>query len=346
MIRGKSYPRPLNRVWSSIYTDAKRECYELRTENPALKAGMEALWHGEYPIGRGVTDFLYVDLSALDDQIDKLKNMDAADPSRDAFLFDMTMFWLRESPVLISLAAAIQRLHTGGSVDDVESVVAYYKDIQPKLQYIAGDCFDLDEPTDMPHRYMDNMFRPGEENYIPLRFGNIALEAVLVDSHVMTTFDDVAEYTISNGVGSQDMGELVLREVLSSESPEDVIGYLLCRYLSENVRFRRCKYCDRYFGITGSAMTEYCSRTIEGSAKTCKEMGSLRLYETRLMEKPAVKEYKRSYKAHNARIRYGLMTREEFSEWSKEARRRRDDCLAGKLSYEDFVAWLESDRLD
>ena len=53
---------------------------------------------------------------------------------------------------------------------------------------------------------------------------------------------------------------------------------------------------------------------------------------------------KRSYKAHNARIRYGLMTREEFQAWSKEARQKRDRCVAGELSLEEFVAWLDSDR--
>lgn len=62
------------------------------------------------------------------------------------------------------------------------------------------------------------------------------------------------------------------------------------------------------------------------------------------MENPAIREYKRSYKAHNARIRYGLMTREEFSRWSKEARQKRDACVDGKLPLEEFVAWLDSDK--
>ena len=94
----------------------------------------------------------------------------------------------------------------------------------------------------------------------------------------------------------------------------------------------------------GNTRLEFCDRLIDGSAKTCKEIGSLRLYEKRKPEEPAIKEYKRSCKAHNARIRYGLMTREEFNTWSQEARRKRDDCVAGKLSLEEFVAWLDSDR--
>ena len=86
-------------------------------------------------------------------------------------------------------------------------------------------------------------------------------------------------------------------------------------------------------------------RLIAGSTKTCKEAGSLKLYEKKLYEDPAIKEYKRSYKAHNARIRYGLMTREQFKAWSVEARQKRDQCLAGKLSLDDFIAWLDRDRI-
>ena len=83
---------------------------------------------------------------------------------------------------------------------------------------------------------------------------------------------------------------------------------------------------------------------ISGSEKTCKEMGSVRLYEKKIFSEPAIKEYKRSYKAHNARIRYGLMTREEFDKWAAEAREKRDACVAGKLPLEGFVAWLDSDK--
>ena len=114
--------------------------------------------------------------------------------------------------------------------------------------------------------------------------------------------------------------------------------------IRENLRYRKCKFCGRYFGVVRNYKSEYCDRLIDGSTKTCKDSGALRLYEKRKLENPAVKEYKRSYKAHNARIRYGLMTREEFQAWSKEARQNRDRCVAGELSLEEFVAWLDSDR--
>lgn len=135
-----------------------------------------------------------------------------------------------------------------------------------------------------------------------------------------------------------------ITEVLETEKAEEFIDFLLYRYLQENLRLRRCKYCERYFRVPGRSKLEYCDRLIEGSSKTCREMGPLRLYERRKMEDPAVREYKRSYKTHNARIRYGLMTREEFGKWSAAARKRRDLCTAGKLFLDEFVTWLDSDK--
>ena len=133
-------------------------------------------------------------------------------------------------------------------------------------------------------------------------------------------------------------------EVLVTEAPDDLIYFLLSRYLTENVRFRTCKFCGKYFGVSRNYKPAYCDRQIAGTNKTCKESGALRLYEKRKMENPAIKEYKRSYKTHNARVRYGVMTKEEFTKWSEEARAKRDACVAGKLSLEEFVAWLDQDK--
>jgi hypothetical protein len=62
------------------------------------------------------------------------------------------------------------------------------------------------------------------------------------------------------------------------------------------------------------------------------------------MENPVIRAYTKAYKTHNARVRYGMMTKEEFLSWSKAARWRRDECIAGKMSPEDFQAWLDHDK--
>jgi hypothetical protein len=39
------------------------------------------------------------------------------------------------------------------------------------------------------------------------------------------------------------------------------------------------------------------------------------------------------------------MTQSEFLRWSEEAVTKRDECLAGELSFDDFIAWLEQGRM-
>jgi hypothetical protein len=39
------------------------------------------------------------------------------------------------------------------------------------------------------------------------------------------------------------------------------------------------------------------------------------------------------------------MTNAEFMKWSDEAVRKRDECLAGKLPFEEFVKWLDFGRV-
>jgi hypothetical protein len=39
------------------------------------------------------------------------------------------------------------------------------------------------------------------------------------------------------------------------------------------------------------------------------------------------------------------MTQAEFLEWSDEARKKRDQCIAGMMSKDEFVKWVNNDRL-
>jgi hypothetical protein len=39
------------------------------------------------------------------------------------------------------------------------------------------------------------------------------------------------------------------------------------------------------------------------------------------------------------------MTEDEFFTWSEEAAKKRDECLAEELSFEEYIAWLEQGRI-
>lgn len=163
-----------------------------------------------------------------------------------------------------------------------------------------------------------------------MRYGELATEEVMLDG---PAYDSAYHYSVE-----------MLREVLYPNTVRDLYNYLKAYCLRLPLPIHKCKNCGRYFVVTGNIAQDYCTRLMEGSEKTCRQMGAVVQYQSRQMKNPAAREFTRSYKAHNARVRYGTMSKAEFSAWSKTAREKRDACVAGKLSFEDFVAWPDSDK--
>lgn len=90
-------------------------------------------------------------------------------------------------------------------------------------------------------------------------------------------YDDLLEFYLSGA-------ELVLpeqfhTEVLLTETLDDLAAFLLARYARENLRYRKCKFCGRYFGVVRNYKSEYCDRLIDGStkrARTAVRCGSMK----------------------------------------------------------------------
>ena len=134
--------------------------------------------------------------------------------------------------------------------------------------------------------------------------------------------------------------EMILAEVCYPRSVQELYVFLKSTYLRRAVRFKECRLCGKLFAATDGDRTEYCSREYE-KGKTCREVGASRVYQKKLLGNPITRAYNRAYKTHNARIRYGTMTREEFNAWTEEAKKHRDACQAGEISLERFEEWLK-----
>ncbi len=345
----QSQPVPRKRIWCAVYTDAETECFEMRTVAEDGE-GVETLYHKEYPSGTTVGDFLEVDLSIWDQMIPKIReavqSINEGRYLKKSFnaLFYCTLYWLDQSAFFAPFAAALQRLHIIHGVGDLISLdecmeqMAYYKDLQAYLRDLTGQVFSVGESESTALRYFSLQKQFGVESYPPFTFESVRYLTAVKGIGGRFPYDEFLEEDEINEP------QTIVTEQLETEDAGAFAEFLLYRYLQENLHLRKCKYCGRFFATHGHTKLEYCDRLIENSTKTCREMGSLRLYEQRQMEDPAVREYKRSYKTHNARIRYGLMTREEFTAWSVEARAKRDKCTAGELSLDEFVEWLNSDK--
>ena len=345
----QAQPVPRKKIWCVVYTDAEHECFELRTM-PEEGDTPVPLYHQEYSSGTAMGDFLETDLSVWDQLRPKIaeavQSINEGRYLKKSFntIFYCTLYWLNQSGFFAPFAAALQRLqiiHAVGdliSLDECDRQMVYYRDLQVYYKELVGHVFEVPENEDSAIRYFSLQHRFGEASYPSFSFEAVKYLPMQQGIGGLYPYDQFLE--------EDELHEerTIITEVLETEDSAAFAEFLLYRYLQEDLHMRRCKYCGRLFATHGRTKLEYCDRMIDNSSKTCREMGSLRLYEQRKMEDPAIREYKRSYKTHNARIRYGLMTREEFTAWSVEARAKRDACSEGKLPLEEFIAWLNSDK--
>lgn len=124
---------------------------------------------------------------------------------------------------------------------------------------------------------------------------------------------------------------------------DHIVNYLIIQQIENEVRYRECKNCGKYFVLSGHKGIEYCDRPVDDTGRTCKDIGAMAKYRNKKNDDPVFKAYNKAYKTKNARIRYGMITRDQFKEWSKNARIMRDKCYRGEISLESFTAWLKSD---
>ena len=217
--------------------------------------------------------------------------------------------------------------------NDFEAIV---RDAKALIEVCLDDRYKPDYST--AERYREAHY-DALLHFDDMRYGELATEEVMLDS---PAYNSAYHYSVEilreRGI------KTALREVLYPNTVCDLYNYLKAYCLRLPLAIHKCKNCGRYFVVTGNITQDYCTRLMEGSEKTCRQMGAVVQYQSRQMKNPATREFTRSYKAHNARVRYGTMTKAEFTAWSKTAREKRDACVAGKLSLEDFVAWLDSDK--
>ena len=134
-------------------------------------------------------------------------------------------------------------------------------------------------------------------------------------------------------------GDGGLCEILEPKTIEDILNFLIRAMLRADVFCKTCRHCGKYF-IPSHGNVGYCERLIDGTEKTCREVGAVRLYREKQRQNPILAAYERAYKTHFARIKYKKMTAEEFRKWGERARTCRDEVLAGTRAPEELMELL------
>lgn len=359
MIEGYRQFIPFRKIWIVACVLDGKEYLEIRTLDRDAPDREVVLCHMESPIGYFLTDLMSADLNAMDVQLpglhDKIQSINNGVSVAKNFnlIQGSKNYWIAKGAIFAPFVTALEQLiidYENGeklSLCEIEQQIKQYKELKTMVQGLS-DSFFVEKQENMIARFLSR-HKKQPEKYPILSYGNVSLQAMRAGSCRLGVYADQYAVLVDlmNGAAQQSQGtpEHLFTEAISTESPDELVAYLLNKYLVEEVRFRKCKYCGRYFGVTTKHNPDYCDRIVGATNKTCKEIGPLRLYEKRKLDDPAIRVYKRSYKAHNARVRYGLMTKEEFSRWSEKAREKRDLCVSGELPLQDFVEWLYQDKL-
>lgn len=125
-------------------------------------------------------------------------------------------------------------------------------------------------------------------------------------------------------------------------SIKDMLELELTKMLEQNVRFRKCKRCGKYFIMKGNYDTHYCDRIAEGETRTCQQLAALENYKAKIADNKAVPIYNKYYKRYAARVRVHQLKEDEFNKWRYQAITKRDECNDGKITPEEYIDWMEA----
>ncbi len=329
-----------------VYCNHRLEVYELLTEYQGQTLILE---HKELPLGDGLTDFLYEDFEEqyrfFRESADHLHSInDGQDVERHWCTLlngaDMAARWHPFFLLARQMVYALYAAHSPAKGVDAKTLtrlLPQYEGLEKRalglIQAVLGSEREDGQSAVERYALLER----------PQGLGQLTVSPELVQGgEFLCRPVDGAAYprmlTWQEMARGKEPPALAL--TVYPKTPNEILDYLTYHYMTEDVTFRPCKSCGRYFAASGKA--EYCNRLMDGSRKTCREMGAMKLYESNKMKNPALRAYTKSYKTHNARIRYGTMTREQFAAWSAEARAMRDKCVSGKIPLDEFQDWLDS----
>ena len=136
-----------------------------------------------------------------------------------------------------------------------------------------------------------------------------------------------------------------VEQLYDIDSIKDLFRFEFIKMIEHGIFIKKCKNCERFFIPQRRVDAEYCNRVFSDTQRRCNEIGAMLRYEKKVSENPVWEAYKKAYRRLNSRTRAKKMTLGEFMAWSDEAAKKRDECLVGTLSFDEFVAWLEQGRL-
>jgi len=337
----------------------------------------------ELPIGERLLDFVYYDLIKLNEQLDRVFslciNVREIDAAAVISKTDEANIYLRFfSELLVDTLAdgswntkqglvrfrkqypqevAFLRQHPSFTKTDNKSVskgfligiflthaMAMQEFLKSQLEFCMNNTSDhvLRDLSPTQRLYLYEQWRKSKGEQ-PLYFECESYSTrLLVDKQI--TFP--ADGSLSDWASLLRKENPTITEMAELPNAYALMRYEMMHMVMQDIQIKLCANCRRYFINTGRSDKEYCSRPIDGQLeKTCESVGALLKHQNRAKNSAIIQEYNTAYKRANSNKRIGNLTEKEFKAWSKEAREKRDLCLDEKIMQDEFVEWLNQDRI-
>lgn len=121
----------------------------------------------------------------------------------------------------------------------------------------------------------------------------------------------------------------------------DILELEFTKMLEQDVRFRKCKRCGRYFIMKGNYDTKYCDRVVPGETQNCQALAAQENYRKKVADDAALPIYHKYYKRYAARVRAGKITEDDLRRWKYKAMTKRDECSNGIITPAELTEWME-----
>ncbi len=110
----------------------------------------------------------------------------------------------------------------------------------------------------------------------------------------------------------------------------------------DKFEIKKCKNCGKYFVPEKRTDELYCNNIYE-DGRTCKEIGSFKVKQKMINTDDDLRTYRNVYQKLLLRTRRNpnnIYYEKEFENFKKDNRKMRDKLDKGKISYEEYVEWL------
>lgn len=120
------------------------------------------------------------------------------------------------------------------------------------------------------------------------------------------------------------------------QNTEEQIRFELFKVIQNNFIINKCENCEKLFipfttsnnpNQKGRNDQKYCNNLYKNTGKTCKQIGALNKQKEKVKNSLILKEYNQEYKRmHGLHYNHTKEFKEkQFKEWSKKARKLRDN---------------------